>query len=210
MSIGLGLDLRDNLSPVVARLRGGIGNDRLGPVIGRAAVNAYRKHFFGLNAARPNRLGGKRTNYYAQAGRGTQYQVVPDGVLVSINQIGIRSQYYGGTIRAKKAKFLTIPVHPAAHGKTAREFDLEVVFGPGGRPIALATKGTLRREITQTATGRIRSRNVGRRGEIYFLLKQSITKQPDPSVLMTPADLAGAIIPEARSYLERLIDRQAN
>jgi hypothetical protein len=197
MSLGISIDLRDTLSPTLARLRRGIEPKQLAPTIGEAGVRGYKRHFARLNRERPNRLGGKRTNYYAAAARGTNFQVVSDGVVIGIDQPGIRLRYFGGTIRPKPGKtYLTIPVHPAAHGKTAREFDLEVIFGKGGRPIALATKG-------RAAKGNGRARL----GEIYFLLLREVTVKEDPSVLLRPDELAGQILPEAQAYLERLIER---
>jgi len=169
---------------------------RTGPVMGRAVVNLERAHLFEANRTRPNALGGRRTNFYAQAARATSFALDgDDAVIVSISQIGIRQRYYGGTIRAKKSKFLTIPVAPEAYGKRAREFqNLELVFGPNGVPWALATKGDRRVQITQNAKGKTVKKMIGRRGVILFRLVKSVTQAADPSVLATPDQVMGAAV----------------
>lgn len=205
--IGLEINLRGTAGQTLRRLRGAIDPARLSPAAGRAVRNVVRDHLFRLNQERPNQLGGKRTNFYTGAGRATQFVMQGDIAVVSINQVGIRQRFFGGTIRPKTAKYLTIPVHPNAHGKRAREFDLEVVFGEGGKPIALATKGTLRREVTQTRSGNIRSRNVGRRGEIYYRLVRQVVQQPDVSVLPRPDQTYGAAISAINTEVDRATGR---
>lgn len=176
---------------------------RIAPVMGRAVTNVVRVHLFEKNRTGANALGGKRTNFYSQAARATSFQFDGnDTVIVSISHIGIRQRYYGGVIRAKKAKFLTIPVAPQAHGKRAREFaDLEMLFGPDGQPWALATKGDRRVQITQNAKGQTVKKMVGRRGIVLFRLVKSVTQKPDPSVLPLPDRIMGAAISAANEYI---------
>lgn len=208
MSLGISIDIRDTVRPAMARLNGALRPEQLNPVIGRAAVNVYRGHLLQLNRTRPNKLGGKRTNFYAQAGRGTNFVVEADGITVSIPSVGIAQRFYGGVIRPKASKFLTIPVHPAAHGKRAREMDLEVIFGEGGRPIALATKSTRAVQITQNRRGEAVRKSIGRRGEIMFLLKKSVTQAPDPTVLPRTDEVAAAAIIAVNDSVDRAIKRQ--
>lgn len=200
--------IRDEARPALARLRHGIQPERLFPIIGRSATNTVREHLFGLNATRPNQLGGARTNFYAGAARSTQFQIVGDAVIVSINHVGIAQRYFGGTIRPKVAKFLTIPVHPRAYGKRAREFDLELVFGRKGEPIALATKASLVTIIRQRGKGEATRKLGGRRGEIMFRLVKQVTQQADPTVLPHDGLLETRIQRDVESYINRLIERQ--
>lgn len=200
--------LRDEANPALARLRHGIRPQALFPIIGRSATNTIREHLFGLNATRPNALGGARTNFYAGAARSTQFQIVGDAVVVSINHVGIAQRYFGGTIRPKVAKFLTIPVHPRAYGKRAREFDLELVFGRGGVPIALATKASLVTIIRQTRTGTVTRKLGGRRGEIMYRLVKQVTQAADPSVLPHEGLIETRVQRDIESYINRLVERQ--
>ena len=206
--LAIRLDVQDYASPVVRAVVGGMAPDRINPVVGRSAVNTIRAHLFRANRTRPNVLGGTRTNFYASAARGTSFQSVGDGAVVSIAQIGIRQRVLGGTIKPKTAKFLTIPVAPEAYGKRAREFgDLEVIFGAGGQPVALATKGTRSLSITQNAHGKTVQRLTGRRGVILFRLVRSVTQRPDPTVLPDEATLGDNIGRDVSAYLNRLVDR---
>ncbi len=208
MSVGVRIDLTDTARPAIARLNGALQPAKLNPVIGRAITNLFRSHLFRLNRERPNAAGGRRTNFYAQAARGTSFQVDPDGITVSVASIGIAQRFYGGVIRPKKSKWLTIPAAPEAHGKTAREFDLELVWDENRKPIALATKNTLAVSITQNAQGKIVKRQTGSLGKIMFWLRKSVTQAPDPTVLPRIDEVAGAAMTAINDTVDRVIARQ--
>jgi hypothetical protein len=172
---------QDTATPALRALQAGIQPGRLAPILGRSAYNATRTHLFAKDAT-GNRLGGRRTHFYGAAARATNFALSGDAVVVSIPQLGIRQRYYGGTIKPKTAKYLTIPVHPSAHGKRAREFgDLHVLYGAAG-PYGLARKD----------------------GTMLYRLAKSATQQADTSVLLTTEALATAIRPDLESYLKRL------
>jgi hypothetical protein len=91
--------------------------------------------------------------------------------------IGLAHKVTGGTIRAKRKKFLTIPLDPRAHGLTAKTFSRTIA------PL-FAAKGMLMFVDEQTADVKA-----------AYALKKSITQRPWP----------GALPPEA-SYLDTFID----
>lgn len=204
MSIAISINVRDTGTRVARALGVALRPERIAPVVGRSAHNTIRTHLFGKNQTSPNALGGRRTNYYAQAARATQFQIVGDSAVVSINQVGIAQRFFGGKIVPRTSKYLTIPVHPAAHGKRAREFDLELVFGPGGQPVALATKATS--GSTVDGRGRIRKSAV-RTGEIMFRLVKSVTQQPDPTVLPYDELIEARIDRDVGAYIDRIVER---
>lgn len=205
--IAIRIEATDTDPTLLRRIIAGIQPVRTAPIVGRSARNAIRTHLFARDQA-GNKLGGSRTHYYGAAARATAFTIEGDGVIVSIPQIGIRQRYYGGTIKPKKSKYLTIPVHPSAHGKRAREFgDLELVFDHTGRPIALATPSTRGVSIRATKSGKTTKRNVGRMGEIMFLLLKSVTQRADPAVLPTQEAMASAITPDLQKYLALLASR---
>lgn len=70
------------------------------------------------------KLGG----HYAIWGRDIQTQVQEGLIAVSINNPILHHQITGGTIRAKKSKFLTIPLTPEAQMSSARSFPKALVF----------------------------------------------------------------------------------
>ena len=188
-AVSLSVNVTGEGLAIPRRLLGALAPGRINPVIGRAATNATVAHLRAKNASSPNALGGRRTNYYAGAARATSFAVVSDTeVVIGVAQIGIRQRFFGGTIRPRTAKFLTIPVAPEAHGKRAREFgDLEVIFGRGGRPIGLARK----------------AQGTRRFGVMLYRLARSVTQRADPSVLPTSATLGTAITTAVQSTVAR-------
>lgn len=210
MSLAFRLSLTDQVSPTGRALAGALAPKQLNPVIGRSAVGAFRKHLFEVNRTRPNALGGTRTGFYASAARGTSFEATGDGVTLTVASVGIRQRVLGGTIRPTRAKFLTIPAAPEAHGKRAREFgNLVVVFGPGGRPIALATPETT---VPVTRGGRRGGSALGttrqRAGKILFRLVKSVTQRPDPTVIPSEAAVQAGVAKDAGAYLDRIIARR--
>jgi hypothetical protein len=175
---------KDLATPAVRRISTALSGDGAKKVIGRSARNTLRSHFFELNSSRPNQMGGPRTNFYTQVGRSVQTPVVQGGgVSISINQVGLRQRFYGGTILPQKGKYLTIPADVSAYGKRAREFsDLHAIFFRSGAG-ALITKA----------------------GQTMFWLARKAVQKPDPSVLPTADALLAPAVQDLRSYLERQI-----
>ena len=210
MPFGLALSFANRVTPTVGAVARGLAPARLLPIIGRAAVNVWRGHLFDLNRTRPNQIGGRRTGFYAQAARSASFEVAGDNsVVVSANSVGIAQRFYGGTIRPKLGKkYLTIPVAPEAYGKTAREFpNLQLVFGHGGQPIALATPSTRAVQITQNKRGKIVKQATGRLGVIMFRLVKSVTQQPDPTVIPSAETFDAKIGADLDAYTARLVER---
>lgn len=208
---GITLDFsRDGASPALAAVRTFLSPSRLNQLVGRSATNVYRQHLFGLNNTRPNALGGQRTNFYAQAARATHFDVAGDiGVIISINQVGIAQRFFGGTIKPKTAKFLTIPARAEAHGKRAGEFnDLIVLFGKNG-PYALAR--AVSTAISVGRRGADGTRRVASRGqqggEIMFWLVKEATQAADPTVLPDKATVFEQVNADLRKQLELEISR---
>src|SRR5574341_195301 len=167
-----------------------LGEEKVRPLIGRAVTNRVQSHFYSLNSARANKLGGKRTNFYSSAAKSTQFQTTSDGVTVSINKQGIRQRLQGGVIRPKNAKYLTIPAIAEAYGRRAREFsNLEFGFAKDEsgdlRPALVEAQATL---LKRNRKGRLKSGGeVG--GKAFYWLGRSADKDPDPSVLPTKEEL---------------------
>jgi len=211
--LGFQVDLRDTATPAVASLRAGLTPDRIQPIIGRAARNTYRTHFFGLNAQRPNALGGRRTNYYAGAARATQFRIQGDSVIVSVNQVGIRLRLDGGTVRPRVKKFLTIPAIPEAHGKRASEFS-DLRFSIEYNPKVSRRMPAL----VQGARSLIRRRRVNGQLRVFFAsvqntrvifwLVRSTTHRPDPTILPHPERVAAEAVRACDTYARLLWERR--
>lgn len=131
-----------------------------------------------LGAKGPNsRFPGATTNYWQRAAQSTTHPTVSgNAVTVSITQIGVRYNYFGGTIKApwkngSDSTYLTIPACEEAYGHRAREFsDLTVAFlgrSTSGAPILALVKGIPR--VTHRATIRAILRPVTSRKIVRYL-----------------------------------------
>ncbi|MBN8245886.1 MAG: hypothetical protein J0L84_00420 [Verrucomicrobia bacterium] len=162
-------------------------------VLGRDAANQYRTHFRMKNRT-PNKLGGKRTNFWRQVADSVQAPRLENGdqaVVISINHPAIAQKVMGGVIKPKRVKFLTIPVSPEAHGRTARTFEhetgLKLVFlKVGDRNAVLAT-------------------HRGGGMQIEYVLTASVKQAPDPTAVPDPDVVAGKLLVRAEGYVARIL-----
>jgi hypothetical protein len=212
MSLGVQIDVRqDSASPAVRRLLVGLQPAQINPIVGRSAQQSYKTHLFGVDQSRANKLGGKRTHFFASAARGTSFKVAGDEVVVSIASVGIRQRYFGGTIKPKK-KYLTIPAIPEAHGKRASEFtglSFAIVPDPAsGRNRAALVQGARTLIRTRRTSRGVRVFAAGEQAQrVIFWLVKSVTQQPDPTILPYPEQVATKALEAAASYARLLADR---
>lgn len=125
----------------------------------------FRDHFAALQNQR-GRSGG--TGFYAKASDSVFHRITPEGIWVGSRQIGLRQRLHGGTIRPKRAKYLTIPIHPDAYGKRAGDSSMDLSFIRTGSGVALLAA-------------------TGENGYFvpYYLLLKSVTQKADPGVIPT-------------------------
>ncbi|HMJ92341.1 MAG TPA: hypothetical protein VK530_21140 [Candidatus Acidoferrum sp.] len=165
--------IRDTARPAARALAERARNPLPGlNIAARALANGLKSHFRAKNQT-PNRLGGARSNYWlgvAQAVNAPQ-QTGPNSVAVAISHPSFNQKVYGGTIRAKAAKSLTIPIHPDAHGRRASVLERALGLKLFRVKDALAARG---------ADGKL---------TFYYALKQSVTQKPDPSALPPESEM---------------------
>jgi len=181
--------------PPLLALTNGVQRPEIRKVMGRAVATLLRRHFTKLDKQRANKLGGKRTHFYGQARRSVQQPelVAGDGVKVAINHVGIAQRFFGGLIRARPGSKLTIPVHPAAYGKRAREFsDLDAIYFDDG-------DGILARPNAESPNGI---------GEVYYRLLSEVDQKEDPAVLPTEEEQLEAALGAGEQHVRTLIGRQ--
>lgn len=185
---------------------------KLGAVAGRAVVNAVRSHLISYNASHANKLGGKRTNFWVKAARSAHMEPKPHGADVSINHLGFRLQYQGGTVRPVKKRYLTIPAVPEAHAKAAGEFsDLEFAYVPrnGRMAPALVEARQTKIKISKGKKGAsVKPIESSLGTKVIFWLARKVTIPANPAVLPTEAALAAAGTTAVTSFYEREIARQ--
>jgi hypothetical protein len=195
---------KDEITPDLRRILKSVQpGGALGKVLGRAAANELRKHFRELNAKRPNKLGGKRSNFYSRVAESVQNpQTVAGGITVAISHPHIAQRLYGGTIRPRNVKAIAVPHHASAYGVYPRIYPGTLAFIPLRRG---QTKGVLVEGQERTIT---RGKNKGGKrtvpkpgGAVIYSLHGAITQRADPSVLPT-TDRMGAALTRAASIYD--------
>lgn len=202
VSFGLNISIHDRATPELQRMLTALDPDKLKPEIGRSVVNQLKTHFYNLNSTRANELGGRRTQFYSQAAKSTQYQTQEDGVLVSVNHVGIRQRLQGGPIKPVKTKYLTIPALAEAYGKRAREFD-NLRFIPTRRGGMLVEA-----DATRVSFGKRGAKSKGEvGGRVFYWLVPSVFQEPDPSVVPAEQAIEATALQQVRKAFDRAMRR---
>lgn len=154
--------------------------------MGASVAERIRRHLVERDQT-PNKLGGRRTHFYAAAARQTFWTARDDEAEVTIAKDGIRQRLLGGVIRPVNAKALTIPISALSYGRRASEFGPELRLvktggGADGNTAGLLVLGT------------------GINAQALYVLRTQVTQEADPSVLPEDDDLLAA----AREGLDEL------
>ena len=95
--------------------------------VGARGVSNYLKKFYReKNGREKNKLSSRRTNFWNTQVGDKVNNPISEGfgkVAVVIASPILPHKVKGGTITAKRAKYLTIPIHPEAYDRSARRFD---------------------------------------------------------------------------------------
>jgi hypothetical protein len=176
--------------------------DGLLAVLGRDLRNQLVTHFRARQQSNPNKLGGKRTNFWLQIARSVQSPAVEgDHVRVSINDPRIAQKVYGGTIRAKRAKSLTIPVAPEAYGRTAATLEHELGIKLFVMPSDFG-QGLLAATISKG-----KGKNAKNTIKVFYVLRGSVHQDPDPEALPDRGKILVKLADRAEGYLQRILSR---
>lgn len=127
ITIHIRVDAADFQRSMSAFIQAMQSKERILKPVARRGANFLKAYFRELNTKEPNRLGGKRTHFWLQVGRGVQNpkDMGPNAYGVVINHPHYAQKFYGGPIKAKRVKMLTIPVVAEAHGRRAATYELE-------------------------------------------------------------------------------------
>ena len=158
---------------------------------GIAALNVIKGYYrakgrpFWVNPALPTHGPGRKvTQWWRSTETGWSMQQPNSYTASFVNgTVGLAHKVTGGTIRAKRKKFLTIPVDPKAHGLDAKTFARTIA------PLFQA-KGMLMYVDEQTADVKA-----------AYALKRSITQRPWPGALPPESTYLDAFVNEALDSL---------
>lgn len=158
---------------------------------GIAALNVIRRYYAmrgrqpWMNTSLPTHGPGRKPSQWWRSTETGWSMRQPSTFSVSFinGTIGLAHKVTGGTIRAKRRKFLTIPVTPEAHGLTAKTFARSIA------PLFQA-KGMLMYSDKQT--GDVKA---------AYALKREVTQRPWPGALPPEASYLDAFLNEALDSL---------
>lgn len=176
----------------------------LARVVGQEGVRLLKAHFRQKDKT-PNKLGGKRVNYWRQVADSVNNQAVvsPGGsqVTIGISSPTFAQKLYGGTITAKRGKALTIPVRPEAYGRAAKQ--LEDAEGVKLFVLSLSGQGP--------GTGYLAAKAEDGAVKIYYVLRASVEQAPDPTALPDMAGFKAALVDNAERYVaDKIAKRTPN
>lgn len=136
--MSLEVALKDEVSEVVSVLAALLeGEDEtLLEAAAAGTAEAVRSHIEKRNDT-PNKLGGKRTNYWNDVAASTFHNVSGRDFIVGVDHVGAALHYYGNPRMVHpEGKVFTIPAIPEAHDKRAPEFgDLTMFYFNGKKAI---------------------------------------------------------------------------
>lgn len=211
--------VQDTATPTLVDMLGRM-RDRsaVNAVAGRAGANLTRDWLRRVNDARPNRLGGKRTNFFAKAAAATGSETDAEGAIVYTAATGILYQRYGGTIKpsgrtstqtGKPIKHLAIPARAEAHGMLPSDFNslVPVIRRRNGKPTVIGLEEPVSQAVSFGKVRKDGTRNVKQGavtgGAILFWLVDQATKGPDEDVLPPPSLVGEAVNVSVLAYITR-------
>lgn len=195
--IAIQTSITDSATPTLDRIaiEANAGEPR-NKLIGASVNRLVKDHLVKKNSSSPNKLGGPRTNLFVQMSRSTNFRADNTSATVSINHVAAGQRYRGGTIHARRSKYLTIPLTPAAYNQRAR----------GNR---FADKLFAQHSKKGNLILFLKPRTKGDPIVPIYALKESVTQKPDPTVLPTDQEIQEAALKGARLHLDQVIRRGA-
>lgn len=124
MSTAITIDVRDAISPMLARLQTGLAHtSRLNAKVGADILSLVRDHLLGIAESRhatAERLGAGPSGFWGNPTGYTSMKSDSTGATISINHVGIGRAVHDVTILPGPGKkFLTIPLIAAAYNQRA-------------------------------------------------------------------------------------------
>jgi hypothetical protein len=209
----------DDPRTILVGLSGTVSNRRgLNAVLADRYVEVLVDHFRKRNAE-PNKLGGKRTNFWGQIADATSVASVDDSkAVVTVAEDRFAIHLFGGDIVPKAAKALTIPLVAEAHGLRAASYERlmgrKLFTIPGRNALFERTHRGTESVVGQTnvrVKRKTRSLTIplSARSTIrpVYALTAKVTIPRDEHALPDPKDVAAALQEEADAFLDRQLKK---
>ena len=189
--------LRDEATPALQSLSLCLAPARRRPfctVLGRKLEGIYRAWFRSRDSDSPNRMGWPRQHFWSRIAKATAFdpsQTTDARAVVVISDPAIGMKVTGGTIRAKQAKFLAIPLRPEAYGVRPSARTIPGIF-------FVRSKG---------ANGGFLAAREGKALRVYWRLVAKVTQQADPRALPPQGEVASQLLRTADAFVARTLAR---
>jgi len=185
----------DGFKLKVNRILGQAKNPRaIMAAVGREGAYQLRGHFRKKDQTEKNKLGGKREHFWRQVMGSVSAPTVSSSgrtVVINITDPRFAQKLFGGTITAKRARALTIPVTAEAYGRATSTFEKET-----GVKLFFIGKDFANGALAAQIDGRV---------TIHYLLRKSVHQDKDPNALPPQEQLEDAVTRRAQSVLDRQI-----
>ena len=180
-------------------------------VLERVGQNALQAHFRDRDQI-GNKLGGRRTHFWQQMADSLRSSQSGTELKISITDPRFNQKVYGGVIKPKHAKALTIPVNPSAHGITAGKPMLGPFQDPnedgtvgweratGQKLFVITWKSPKGNSIGALCT---KSDPHGKFFEVVFLLVTRVRQAKDPHALPDQAAFRQQLTDAANRWVAR-------
>jgi len=211
--------------------------------VGARGVTNYLKKFYReKDAKEPNKLApGRRTHFWNRRIGGSVQAPKSEGtgkVVVAIDGDILPHKIKGGTITAKRAKYLTIPLAPEAYGRRATRFpDLFVIKSKKGNLLLVKpdkssgsvprqkfnAKKEAKRKLPKTERPKKENKTLGLKVPEretptmqaesgftpYYLLRKSVTQKPWPNSIPTEKEITDVFNEGVLYWIETIGERKA-
>lgn len=164
-------------------------------VVGRRGTAELKAHFRARNST-PNKLGGRKTNFWRQIADSVSSPLIESDSRVRINISDVRfaQKVFGGKIGAKNAGALTIPVDAASRGLTVQQFQQ----ASGIQLFLLRKKGG---GLSNLLAGIIGEKKI----KVFYVLEKEVDQEADPEALPPRSQFNAAILDTAQQQLRMQI-----
>ena len=211
--------------------------------VGARGVTNYLKKFYReKDAKEPNKLApGRRTHFWNRRIGGSVQAPKSEGtgkVVVAITSDILPHKVKGGTITAKRAKYLTIPIAPEAYARKAGRFpDLFVIKSKKGNLLLVKpdtpsgnvprqkfnAKKEAKRKLPKTERPKREYKPLGLKVPEretptmekesgftpYYLLRKSVTQKPWPNSIPTEKEITDVFNEGVLYWIETIGERKA-
>lgn len=220
------INIRDEVSPLLNQLSNEA--DRLGlfDAVLIAGVEAVRDRFVELEMDSAHHktalsFGANRTHVYERARGDVSGAVVGSAAVVSITGLSgeiISQRYFGGTIKPKNGKKLSIPARTEFYGHSPKEFDramFKPLYGRNGVYALALVEDTHRQLVSGKNAGKfvkaqkkfvddVLTTNATHGAEaVAFWLVDEVTQPEDKSVIPTQEEFEAAIFNKLDGWAQK-------